>query len=200
VSAATSAATQDVSTSGLEFRPMIQEEKRREKGSNNNSYHLRKRGHSLQKDPPHTYTDLSHTTQPTTILRTNSEQIAISPPPDQATKPISTFNEIRSISSSPHNPPPLSLSHTYHNFPSPRSPKPSPPTRQKRPGARLAKRGKSSIRPHTRLPPVPSAVSATSQMCTRNVGPSFRSCSVHVFLNHTRQSFPGSGFSFLEDV
>jgi hypothetical protein len=83
VSARTSAATQDISTNGLEFRPMIQEEKRREKGSNNGSCHLRKRGHFLPKVPPtHTHRSIpSHTTQPTTILRTTSAQTNSHKPP-----------------------------------------------------------------------------------------------------------------------
>ncbi len=112
VSAGTSAATQDISTSGLEFHPMIQEEKRREKGSNNGSCHLRKRGHFLQKVPPtHTHRDLSHTIPhnlPRSFAPLQHKQTAINPPPtDQATKPISTSNKIRSISS-----PPFSLTRT----------------------------------------------------------------------------------------
>lgn len=116
VSAGTSAATQDVSTNGLEFRPMIQEEKRREKGSNNNSCHLRKRGHFLQKVPP-THTPRSipyHTTQPTTILCTTSAQTnSHKPPPPRPSNKTHLHLQQNPLDLllSPQPPPPPSLSH-----------------------------------------------------------------------------------------
>ncbi len=60
VSAATSAATQDISTSGLEFRPMIQEEKRREEKREATTTHAiyEKGGTFCKRYPPHTHTPI----------------------------------------------------------------------------------------------------------------------------------------------
>lgn len=151
-----------------------------------------KKGALSAKGTPHTHTPRSipyHTTQPTTILRTTSAQTNSHKPPTHRPSNKTHLH----LQQNPLDLLPPLLSHTYHNSPSPHSPKPSPPPRQKRPGARLAKRGGiQHTTTHTCLPPGPECGPQLPRQCAReNVGPllfsllGFGSC---FFSINTRQS------------